>query len=98
MNTKDKIKTSIIRHDTLNRDGSQYSYELHVKESPRVASYRIPLYSISVRMTDPEGNTTEASLADVFSDQGKAVVFYDKLVRHLATPLNLHYILEDEIS
>ena len=95
---KEKLRTSVIRTNTVLSDGNEYRYSLYSRESARVASYRIPLYSISVEMTDENGNETNATIGDVFSDVGKAIIFYDRIVRHLVTPLNLPYILEDEIS
>lgn len=90
------VREIIIKSDTVECDGCSYEYTLTVRESSRVASYRIPLYSVSVRMFDGEGKETFGEANDAFSDVGKALVFYEKLVEHLATPLNLPYILEDE--
>ena len=95
---KEKLRTTVIRANTVLSNGNEYRYSLYSRESARVASYRIPLYSISVEMTDENGNETNATIGDVFSDVGKAIIFYDRIVRHLVTPLNLPYILEDEIS
>ena len=95
---KEKLLESVIRANTVLSDGNEYKYSLFARESANVASYRIPLYSISVKMTDSEGNETHATVGDIFADVGKALVFYDRLVRHLATPIDLPYILEDEIS
>ncbi len=91
------IKEAAIKEDKIEAEGMLYEYKLFVRESDRVASFRIKLYSIKVKLTDRNGYETEAELNDAFSDIGKAVVFYDKLVDNLATPLNLHYILEDEM-
>ena len=90
------IAETLIKTDTIEKDGLVYSYTLTARESRRVASYRIPLYSITVRLTDAESNTTDATVSDAFSDIGKALVFYERIVEHLATPLNLPYIFEDE--
>ena len=49
-------------------------------------------------ISDPEGDTTSAETRELFADIGKAVSFFDKLVRNLATPIDLAYIVEDEIS
>ena len=49
-------------------------------------------------MTKHTGEKTEAVAKDVFADIGKAVVFFDKIVQNKATPLNLYYIIEDEIK
>ena len=98
MTNKEKLKTDVIRANTVKNEGAEYRYTLYSSESPRVASYKIPLYSISVEMTDKYGRETASTISDVFSDIGKAIVFYDKLLTHLATPIDLPYILEDEIS
>ena len=95
--TKNESDTVIIRTNTVNEDGANYKYKLYMQESGNVASYKLPLYSIGIEMTDQDGNYTEARIADVFSDIGKALVFYERLVENLATPLNLPYILEDEM-
>ncbi len=91
-----KIREIVIKQEVVEADGATYEYALIMRESARVASYRIPLYSIKVRMVTPSGEVTSAEASDVFSDIGKALVFYDRMVEHLATPLNLPYILEDE--
>jgi len=93
---KNSIKELTIKNETVERDGAVYTYSLTARESGRVASYRIPLYTVSITMTDVSGNKTSAEARDAFADIGKALVFYEKVVEHLATPLNLPYVLEDE--
>ncbi len=88
---------SCIRCVTRDKDGSQFKYSLYMKESHRVASYKLPLYSIRIEMNSNEGDYTEAESGEIFSDLGKASVFFDRLVENLATPLNLVYILEDSM-
>lgn len=95
--TRNDTDTVVIRTNSINDDGAIYKYKLYMQESGNVASYKLPLYSIGIEMTDRDGNYTEARVADVFSDIGKALVFYERLVNNLATPLNLPYILEDEM-
>jgi len=48
-------------------------------------------------MTDKDGSVTSASVDDAFCDAGQALIFYDKVVRNLATPIDLSYIFEDEM-
>ena len=95
---KSKMARRVVRQDVKFDRGYTYVYTLSVSESGRVASYKLPLYSISVELTDPEGDTTSAETRELFADIGKAVSFFDKLVRNLATPIDLAYIVEDEIS
>ena len=99
MRQKERTTDTIIRTDTK-RDGEDnaYRYELIMKQGHGVANWKIPLYSIRINMTDSDGNGTSADTSDVFADAGKAILFYEKLVRNLATPIDLAYILEDEIS
>ena len=68
------------------------------REGEGVADFRLPLYSIRVDMTDKHGNRRQANARDVFSNIDKAAEFFDKLVRNLATPIDLAYILEDEMT
>ena len=95
---KSKNLTRTVRHEEKSKDGYIYSYSLNVAESGRVASYKLPLYSVTVELTDPYGDTTSAQTKEIFADVGKAFSFFDKLVRNLATPIDLAYVVEDEIS
>ena len=97
MKKRIKVTETVIGAKTVEKDGYVYCYTLLKRESRRVVSFRIPLYSIKIELTDPSGNKTEAESRDIFSDLGKAIVFYDRLVRNLATPIDLAYVIEDEI-
>ena len=95
---KDKLATAIVKCDTVKTGSAVYKYTLYASESQNVVSYRMPLYSISIEMTDENGKATKSKIENVFCDIGKAIVFYEHLKENLATPLNLPYILEDKIS
>lgn len=95
---KTVMKDTIIKSDVREAEGAIYRYSLIVSESNKVASYKLPLYSIEIVMTDADGNTTCARTRDLFADVGKAISFFKKLSENLATPLNLPYILEDEMQ
>ena len=96
MSKKQNIKETVIKSDKVTYGAAVYSYSLIMRESRRVASYRIPLYSVRIELITEEGEHTSNEAKDVFADIGKALVFYDMLVDNLVTPLNLPYILEDE--
>lgn len=96
MRKRNEIKEIIMRSECVSDGGATYTYTLCVRESDKVASYRIPLYSVAVKMVDSNGEETYAEAKDAFSDVGKALVFYERIMEHLATPLNLPYVLEDE--
>ncbi len=85
---------NIIKETTKIEDGIIYQYLLTSSRSVKVASYGMPLYSIEVIMTK-DGEVTKNEARDIFSDIGKAVVFFDKISNNLATPMDLPYILED---
>ena len=95
---KTVIKNTVIKKEMREADGAKYCYSLVVSESNKVASYKLPLYSVEIEMTDNYGNVTNARTRDLFADIGKAISFFRKLVDNLATPLNLPYILEDEMQ
>lgn len=95
---KNKNKRCVIRFEERFAGGYGYKYFLYECESARVASYGIPLYSIGVELTDAEGEVTRSETKDLFADLGKANSFFEKLVRGLATPIDLVYIVEDEIN
>ena len=94
---KNRICEKIIRHETR-RDGS-YTYDYILKEiqSERVPCYKLPLYSVEIRLTDAFGKRTEAETKELFADVGRATSFYEMLERNLATPIDLPYIVEDEL-
>ena len=94
---KRAMTSEIIREDEVQTEEAVYRYTLSVTESRRVASYRLPLYSVAVHMTRADGYETTAETGEVFADIGKAIVFYERMVEGLATPIGLPYILEDEI-
>ena len=95
---KTLIKNSVIKREIREEDGAKYCYSLVVSESNKVASYKLPLYSVEIEMTDKEGNVTNAKTKELFADVGKAISFFRKLCENLATPLNLPYIIEDEMQ
>ena len=90
------ICKEIIKEETRYSDGFEYKYYLTSTKSRRVASYKLPLYSIRIEMTGGDKHT-EHELKELFADAGKAITFFDELVKNLATPLDLPYILEDKI-
>ena len=96
--SKTVITEKIIRRETREADGASYRYTLVMSKSNKVASYRLPLYSITIEMVDKSGHFTTASTHELFADVGKALSFFKKLYENLATPLNLHYIIEDEMQ
>lgn len=97
MKIKEKSLKTVIRDESIEKDGCSYRYKLLMSKSHKVASYLIPLYSIEIEMKDSRGQITECSVENVFSDIGKAVVFYERMINNLATPIDLPYIVEDEI-
>ena len=96
MQNKTCLVKTVIRKEIREKDGYHYEYELSVRRSRSVASYNIPLYSLSVKMKGKE--TTSAKLCDCFSDESKAMRFFNTLVSALATPGNLIYVFEDMID
>ncbi len=92
-----EIQNTLLRRECRRDGDAVYEYELTRSTSTRVASYRLPLYSITVRLT-LDGKTTEASLNEVFADVGKATVLYEMLVKNLVTPIDLPYVMEDRIT
>ena len=95
---KNKFTRRALRKEERLDGGYLYRYTLSVTESGRVASYKLPLYSIAVELTTPEGEVTEAQTKEIFADAGKANSFFESLVEGLATPIDLAYIVEDEVT
>ena len=95
--SKSKINHKILRKEERSVDNSIYTYELILREGDATACWRMPLYSIRVKMRDTLGVCRTADAKDIFSDGVKAVSFFEKLVKNLATPIDLAYIVEDEL-
>ena len=97
MGRKSRTKDTVIRTEVRERDGALYKYELIMSESNKVASFKIALYSVSVEYMSADGSSTQATANEIFADVGKAIVFFERLVDNLATPIDLPYVVEDEI-
>ena len=95
MRKQDKTHET-VREDIRELEDYMCTYRLVKKKSLKVASYLMPLYSIEVIFTK-DGESTKNSLENIFSDIGKALVFYEQLVENLASPADLPYIMEDRI-
>jgi hypothetical protein len=93
-----KLCDRLIRRVEREAEGFSYIYELSCREADEVAAFRLPLYSIRIILTDPDGARREANARDILSSREKAERFFDKIVRNLATPIDLMYVLEDEIN
>lgn len=97
MKTKEKSKLTLIRRECVVNEGLLYKYELQMKERLRGVNVS-HLYLISIELMLDDGSTTYAETGEVFADAGKAIAFFDRLVKNLATPIDLAYILEDDIK
>ncbi len=87
----------IIESNHIETSDGSYTYTLYYADSIKTASMGIRLYSISVEFVDREGVRGFAEAKEFFADKRKALEFYNRLVGGLATPLNLPYIIEDEL-
>ena len=96
MNSKRRSGT-VLRKEERIVDQNEYSYELIMREGANTACWRMPLYSIRVKMKDACGVSRSADTSDIFADINKAITFFEKIVRNLATPIDLAYIVEDEM-
>lgn len=88
----------VIRSEKRETDGYTYLYELTERKGRLMADFGVHLYSINVTMTDDSGRTRTGEAKDVFSSKEKAIEFFDKIVKNLATPIDLKYVIEDEIK
>ena len=92
------IYNTVLRKEERSDEEYSYSYELLMREGNTLSDWKLPLYSIKVAMTDSNGNRRHASARDLYSCKEKALAFFDKIVRNLATPIDLNYIIEDEMT
>ena len=97
MKHTEKTADTVIRTEVKECDGAKYKYELIMRKNTRLISFKMPLYSIKIEMTDEFGKMTSAETGELFSNSEKAISFFEKLAKHLATPIDLAYIVEDEL-
>lgn len=95
---KQNVLDNVIIREERQSDGFTYTYELILREGIRTHDWRLPLYSIKITMTDSEGKQSYREATNIFNDREKAKEFFDKLVRNLATPIDLGYVVEDEFK
>ena len=93
---KTKEKNTLIRREFVENEDVLYKYELLMNERQRGTNCA-RLYFISVEMTLVDGSVTYSETGEIFADVGKAIAFFDRMVKNLATPIDLPYVLEDEI-
>lgn len=89
---------NIIKKETIENGEYVYSYELIERRGKRLADFGMRLYSISVSMRDERGEIKKGEAKDIFSSKRKALVFFDRIVKNLATPIDLKYVVEDEVT
>ena len=88
----------VIRKEERESGGYFYSYELIERKGRRLADFGMRLYSIKVNMTDSNGRVKNGEAKDVFSSKKKAFEFFELIVNNLATPIDLKYVIEDEMT
>ena len=94
---KQNILNNVVIKEERHDEDYSYTYELILREGVRTDDWRLPLYSVRISMTGTDGNTSQREATDIFSDRDKATEFFDRLVRNLATPIDLGYVIEDEV-
>lgn len=94
---RQKTCDNILIQENRELEGYSYTYELILRKGIRTHDWGLPLYSIKVSMTDNNGRKSQSEATDVFTDRKRAEGFFHKLVRNLATPIDLGYVVEDEV-
>ena len=80
-----------VRETIIASNGYTYKYTLSAsRDKPSI-------YSLKVVMRALSGDIRSSTATLAMSDGGRAIAFYNKLVKNLATPSNLQYCVEDEL-
>ena len=77
-----------VREAVVSSDGYTYKYSLLASEGG--------MYSLKIVMQNENGEMHSDTASVMTSDGGRAIAFYNRLVKNLATPANLRYCIEDE--
>ena len=94
---KTEGQTEFIAVENRTSEGREYRYELIREIGRRTDNWRLPMYSIRITMTDADGSRHTRSSDNIFSDKRRATRFFNRMVNHLCTPIDLGYIIEDEV-
>ncbi len=86
----------VVDEKTIVREGCTLNYTLFKRVSTRCASFGLTLYSVRVRAITG-GEVQESLLEDAFSDSGRALCFFRRIVSDLCTPSDAVYIMQDAI-
>lgn len=98
MKRKEATKDVTVKSEIRVKDSIAYKYELIRRESKNVTSYKLPLYAVAVEIESADGEIKGAETSDIFLDAGKALAFFEMIVDNLVTPIDLEYIIEDELK
>ena len=94
MKQSEKINATVIRTETVHKNGFIYKYTLLFSQDPHT-SYRTPLYSIRAELYDEGGRIDTAEVTDAFADPGHALIFFSLCHEHLVMPIHLCDVLMD---
>lgn len=83
-----------IKEKSIEFNGAKYRYELTEFDS---SNPECKEYGINIQMS-LNGSITRASSGRIFYDLNTATLFFERLAKHLVTPLNLEYVIEDELN
>ena len=78
-----------IREDTIEKCGNVYKYSLTDR-----SDFKSRLYKFEIEMNMAKRTSLASSTVSLTHE--KAIVLYEKLVKNLATPIDLAFIIEDE--
>ena len=77
--------------------GAKYNYKLIKRYNIRGFFKTVKAYVISVEMLS--GDVRSYYVSDrLFLEDGAAYTFFEKVSKNLATPENMPYVIEDELS
>ena len=83
-----KIRT-VVRANA----GMNYRYELILKRG-ELGSWQ---YSVSISLKSSDGLIATSAEREINGNESAARRFFDKLTENLVTPINLPYVIEDEL-
>ena len=84
---------TVIRSEKVLDRGNLYCYTLTESDSANGTM----LYSLRISLRMKNGEFSENTARDIFTEKSAAMHFFDKMLKNLATPLNLPYVIEDEL-
>ena len=83
-----KIRTAVRENE-----GNTYRYELNLTKG-KAGEWK---YSVRITLRSADGSISTEAEREIFGRESMVKCFFERLVKELVTPIDLPYVIEDEM-